>query len=597
MKPWLKLGSVAITLALLAACSSGIQQPDLELGDETPELSTQGTSTSHVVPDSASDAEEVNGSTYTTSPVLELGYKTDGTPQTTGIRFLGVAVPKGARITGAYLQFTAVTDKSEATDLTIAGQDVASGGPFSATANNITSRTKTSARSSWQPGVWVDGQQYNSSSVASIVQEIVNRSDWQQGAAMVFIISGTGTRKAVSYDSSSTLAPKLYVTYEPPTTTAQTCLSTTSWPLVTLTGTYDRTDPDDGRVTVGDKSSGVAVDAKDALFYPGVDTRRTDGRPSVPFASVRNNGLCLSGGVYRPQYIREWENGAQVRYQDDAEWAPFFHWNSAIRISDTPDATVDGITVLLAGDGVSVSRAKNIDTQSRWTVRNSYFQHTGDDAISNDFLDDGLIDNVLVDWTYTGISCRVGSEQSRVDGGSNDWSPAAMTIQNSVIAMKPQEGTYEETKWREHSGEAPYSGPNQVNHARLFKWNAKTSSFTPRVGCKLTLKNNVFLISTSAAGTINPEDQNMDGVNDGLYDAFNEAGCSNNTFVYIGNNDGYLADLREIASKLPAGCMKVEQSKSVWTSARSAWFDRMAARGYSQFAQYRTQEPPVLTAR
>ena len=41
MKPWLKLGSVVVTLALLAACSSGIERPDLELGDETPELSTQ----------------------------------------------------------------------------------------------------------------------------------------------------------------------------------------------------------------------------------------------------------------------------------------------------------------------------------------------------------------------------------------------------------------------------------------------------------------------------------------------------------------------------------------------------------------------------
>ncbi len=214
MKPWLKLGSVAATLVFLAACSSGIQQTDLELGDETPELSTQGTSVSHEVPNSESDAEEVNRSAYTTSPVLELGYKVDGTPQTTGIRFLGVNVPKGARITSAFIRFTAVTDKSGMSSLTIVGQDDRSGGPFAAITNNITSRIKTSAKSTWQPGSWLDGQRYNSSSIASIAQEIVNRSDWQQGAAMVFIISGTGSRKAQSYDASSALAPKLYVTYE-----------------------------------------------------------------------------------------------------------------------------------------------------------------------------------------------------------------------------------------------------------------------------------------------------------------------------------------------------------------------------------------------
>ena len=596
MKPWLKLGSVAMTLALLAACSSnlGVDAPNLD----EPSLSTQAVTVSNRVPNSASDAEEYNGTVYTTSTVLELVEKASSSTnyQQVGIRFTGVNVPKNATITGAYIEFQASASLSDPASLAVYGNDVASSGAFGSGSAAVSTRAKTSAKVTWVPGAWTDGQLYKSASLAPIVQEITSRSDWTSGNAMAFMISGTGKRNALAYDASSATAPRLVVTYEPPPTN-QTCLSATSWPLVTPTGTYDKSDPDDGRVTVKNRSGGVRVDAKDALFYSGVDTRRTDGRPSVPFTSADNNGLCLSGGVYRPQYIREWKNGTQVRYQDDADWAPFFHYNTAISLSDTPNATVDGVTILLSGDGVSLSRDDTIDTQSEWTIRNSYLRHTGDDAIENDFLDDGLIDNVLVDWTYTGISCRVGSEQSRVDGGSNDWSPAAMTIQNSVIAMKPQEGTYGETEWREDSNGTPYNGPNKVNHARLFKWNAKTSSFTPRVGCKLTLKDNVFLISTSAAGTINPEDQNMDGVNDGLYDAFDEAGCSNNTFVYIGNNDGYLADLRRVASKLPAGCMKVEQSKSVWTNARSAWFDRMAARGYSQFAQYRTQEPPVLTAK
>ena len=197
---------------MLGACNSGIQQPELELDTETPELSAQATSTTHTVASSDSDAEEVGGAVYTTSPVLELGYKTDGQAQTTGIRFSGVTVPQGARITSAYLQFAAVTDKADATSLAIVAHDVASGSPFAETPNNITSRVKTSARVTWQPGPWTDGNTYNSPSVTSVVQEIVNRSDWRGGAAMAFIISGTGTRKAQAYDASSTLAPKLVVT-------------------------------------------------------------------------------------------------------------------------------------------------------------------------------------------------------------------------------------------------------------------------------------------------------------------------------------------------------------------------------------------------
>ncbi len=49
--------------------------------------------------------------------------------------------------------------------------------------------------------------------LSSIVQEIVNRPNWQSDNAMVFIIEGTGRRSAVSRDQESALAPLLSVTY------------------------------------------------------------------------------------------------------------------------------------------------------------------------------------------------------------------------------------------------------------------------------------------------------------------------------------------------------------------------------------------------
>jgi hypothetical protein len=48
----------------------------------------------------------------------------------------------------------------------------------------------------------------------SIVQEITNRAGWSPGNAIVFVITGTGTRIASAFDDDAEVAPKLVVTYQ-----------------------------------------------------------------------------------------------------------------------------------------------------------------------------------------------------------------------------------------------------------------------------------------------------------------------------------------------------------------------------------------------
>ena len=45
------------------------------------------------------------------------------------------------------------------------------------------------------------------------VEEIVDRAGWSSGNSMAFIVTGTGSRSAYSYNSSTTLAPKLFIAY------------------------------------------------------------------------------------------------------------------------------------------------------------------------------------------------------------------------------------------------------------------------------------------------------------------------------------------------------------------------------------------------
>jgi len=46
------------------------------------------------------------------------------------------------------------------------------------------------------------------------VQQIVSRPGWVSGNAMAFVVTGTGTRTAIAYDTSPTLAAKLIVNYQ-----------------------------------------------------------------------------------------------------------------------------------------------------------------------------------------------------------------------------------------------------------------------------------------------------------------------------------------------------------------------------------------------
>jgi len=58
-----------------------------------------------------------------------------------------------------------------------------------------------------------EGDPPQTPSIKAIVQEIVSRSGWQSGNAMVFLIEGSGNRMAQSFDESSGSAPLLHVDY------------------------------------------------------------------------------------------------------------------------------------------------------------------------------------------------------------------------------------------------------------------------------------------------------------------------------------------------------------------------------------------------
>ncbi len=167
------------------------------------------------------DDVEENGNTggmYMNSTDIELVYDGSKGNQKIGLRFQGISIPQGATITDAYIQFTTDEVNSGSCNLTIKGEDVNSAGAFSTSSYNVSNRTTTSASVSWNPAAWntigQSGSSQGTPQLKNIVQEIVDRSGWNSGNNMAFIITGTGERTAESYEGSSSQAPVLHITFD-----------------------------------------------------------------------------------------------------------------------------------------------------------------------------------------------------------------------------------------------------------------------------------------------------------------------------------------------------------------------------------------------
>ena len=160
------------------------------------------------------DAEEsATGSVSLTSSDLEL--VADGSNQTVGMRFNGIAIAKGATINNAWIQFQTDQVSTGLASLTIRGQAADNPTTFTTTATDVSSRPRTTAAVPWSPPDWpsvgaaLDPQR--TPNLSSVIQEIVNRPGWASGNSMALIISGTGQRVAESYNGLPTAAPLLHI--------------------------------------------------------------------------------------------------------------------------------------------------------------------------------------------------------------------------------------------------------------------------------------------------------------------------------------------------------------------------------------------------
>jgi hypothetical protein len=193
----------------------------------------------------------------------------DGGIQTVGMRFPGVAVPRGAAIVSAWIQFQVDEAASGATTLRLEGQASDDAPTFTTAVRSISTRVRTSAFVSWSPPPWpvtnVAGTDQRTPNLAAVIQQIVDRAGWASGNALAIIVSGSGKRVAEARDGSLAGAPLLHIEYAaggptPPTSTTVTSTTATS---TSTTSTTTTTVPG-GVTAVNVRVAASADDAEEA---------------------------------------------------------------------------------------------------------------------------------------------------------------------------------------------------------------------------------------------------------------------------------------------------------------------------------------------
>lgn len=133
-------------------------------------------------------------------------------------RWTGITIPAGAKITSAYVSFRFYNYSGTPPECTLYFEDAANPSAISS-ASDGDDRVKTTANISVTGPT--SGEWWNTGSIVSIIQELVDSYDYSSGAAMQMIIDGVASNsfsQQSAYEDGypdGRWAPKLHIEYAP----------------------------------------------------------------------------------------------------------------------------------------------------------------------------------------------------------------------------------------------------------------------------------------------------------------------------------------------------------------------------------------------
>ncbi len=138
-----------------------------------------------------------------------------------GLRFQGVDIPQGAIITNAYLLLTARDNENSVVNTTIKAVATDDMPAWSLVDFNVTSQPTVPNTAVWTQGEWDEKKSYKSVDISAVIQDVVNRADWNEGNSIGIITTSIGnlSDNHSAYSAAEddfSRKPKLVIAYQTP---------------------------------------------------------------------------------------------------------------------------------------------------------------------------------------------------------------------------------------------------------------------------------------------------------------------------------------------------------------------------------------------
>lgn len=174
----------------------------------------------------AASADDANETSAGDVQITQTQFNTDQTGEWQAARFVipnpTTGLKAGATITAAYLTMNFNDANQDEPDIVIYGEDTATPGVYVTGTGTFTisARTRTTASVDWSNANLGAPGDFNSPSLVSIIQELVDSYDYSGGGYMALMTTsknGTATRDAQTqlYDGSTTLCWRLHIEFTP----------------------------------------------------------------------------------------------------------------------------------------------------------------------------------------------------------------------------------------------------------------------------------------------------------------------------------------------------------------------------------------------
>src|SRR3990172_4455727 len=278
----------------------------------------------------------------------------DATTEHVGLRWTTIALDGTETIDLATVEVTIVDDTLDEPQHQIRGELAPNPGTFTASANDINARNRTTATVQWNSTnlfasgtdvayEWgaAAGDPTNGADLSAIVQELIDQGSWATGNAMVMIYeqhTASSTRDLAirTYDYNTALAAKLHIEYtsgiDADVTEAASAADAPSAVLTTLAGVTEAGAAADSQDAAGSIYSAAVAEAGAAADSPtALLTTLADFAEPAAAADAQSASLLFEDGVSEAVSATDAPIALLIQVGDVSE---------AGAAADTPSATL-----------------------------------------------------------------------------------------------------------------------------------------------------------------------------------------------------------------------------------------------------------------